>query len=109
MGILDSPRKKNEEVTKGSQNPRNLDKDNDDKKYARKNDSILKQAEEKQESIQKILKGWERNLPQIEKLIKAIAKAPNYDYESRVYQAKRILRKWGGDQRLAKRLVDKYL
>jgi DNA repair exonuclease SbcCD ATPase subunit len=99
MGAFDSLRKKNEEVTKGSQKPRNLDVNND----------VIKKAEEKAESIQKILKGWERNLPQIEKLIKAIAKAPNYDYESRVYQAKRILRKWGGDQKLAKRLVDKYL
>lgn len=97
MGIF-NPRKKSEEISEGKQYPRNLDKKNE----------VIRKAEEKNESLSKILKGWERNLPQIEKLIKSIAKNDTYDYDSKIYQAKRILRKWGGDTKLAKGIVDKY-
>lgn len=61
------------------------------------------------EEKSKILKGWERNLPQIEKLIKAIASKATYSYEEKVYQAMRILRKFGGNTNLGKSLVDKYV
>lgn len=97
MGIF-NPREKSKEISKGKEFPRNLDKNN----------KVIQEAEKYADSIQKILKGWERNLPQIEKLIKNIAKNDTYDYDSKVYQAKRILRKWGGDTRLAKGIVDKY-
>ena len=97
MGIFD--RVTSKKVTKGEQGPRNLDKDN----------PVIKKAEAKADSIQKILKGWERNLPVIEKRISEIAKSETYDYDSKIYFAKRIVRKFGGDVRIVKPLVDKYL
>jgi hypothetical protein len=98
-----------EKITKGKQKPKNLDANNDDKPFARKNDKILSDAQERAESLQKILKNWERNMPQIEKQIRAISKVATYDYESKVYLAKRVIRKYGGDYRLAKKLIDEYL
>lgn len=97
MGIF-TPREESKKVSKGEQAPRNLDKSN----------KVIKEAEKKADSIQKILKGWERNLPQINKLIKNICTVDTYDYDSKVYHAKRIIRKYGGDIKLAKSLVDKY-
>lgn len=78
--------------------PRNLDKDN----------PVIKKAEALADSYQKILKGWERNLPLIEKKICEIAKSKTYDYDSKIYYCKRIMRKFGGDIRLVKDLVDKH-
>lgn len=102
MGIFhkdESPRETSKKVSDGKQAPRNLDKSN----------PVIKKAEAYADSIQKILKGWERNMPQIEKQIKAIAKVSTYDYDSKVYHAKRIIRKYGGDAKIAKSLIDKFL
>lgn len=98
MGIFDA-RETSKKVSKGEQAPRNLDKEN----------PVIKKAEAKADSIQKILKGWERNLPLIEKKIREIAKTNTYDYESKIYYSKRIVRKFGGDVKIVKALVDKYL
>lgn len=100
MGIFGSAREESKAVSQGKQAPRNLD---------RKNTKIAK-ALEYSDSIQAVLKGWERNLDKIKKLIDAKLvdlDAEGADDMSKEYHVRKILRKWGGPAALYKDFIPK--
>ena len=95
-----TPRQENREVSEGKQAPRNLDRNN----------IRIAKALEYSDSIQSILKGWERNLDKIkksinEKLIELDSQGA--DDHTKEYYVRKILTKWGGPAAIWKDLIPK--